>query len=556
MFNSLRGKITSVMVLITLTITVLLTVISYFKVKESVIVQMKSDGTTLITVLSKDIEKSKLNDLNEIQLQLKGVKEKSEENIEYISIADENLDIILDNTKVYDNNIQKVDGVSGATEQGDIKQTVSDGQVDGFIFEKEGKKVYNVSSPVTFKDGNKAIFNIGISLDSMYAYLKAALIDIVLISLGIQVIVIIIAMIISNLLTKPLTQITDLLEEVENNNLKVQMNIESNSEIGKLSKGLNNTVNNLRNTIGSIRNTAIVLGDSADILVESASETSLSSKDISMSTGEVSSVIEKQGQSISNIVDIFEDFSIKLDEMINEINIISDGNNNINKVTVDSINELHCLVNSIEDVREFFSSFIKNITMLSDRIQKIDEITVLINNIAEQTNLLSLNAAIEAARVGEVGNGFGVVADSIRTLSEQVKDSSKSINNIVKDISDNTKEIINISNVLDEKIDSQKNIVHRTVNSCDGIINEINNNNSKLTTEVYQSLRVLSEEKQVITNSVNNISNIALEITASTEEIMATMENQSEETEKLSLLGEKLNDVSKDLIKMVEMFEL
>lgn len=556
MFNSLRGKITSAMVLITLTITVSLTVISYFKVKESVIVQMKSDGTTLITVLSKDIEKSKLNDLNEIQLQLKGVKEKSEENIEYISIADENLDIILDNTKVYDNNIQKVDGVSGATEQGDIKQTVSDGQVDGFIFEKEGKKVYNVSSPVTFKDGNKAIFNIGISLDSMYAYLKAALIDIVLISLGIQVIVIIIAMIISNLLTKPLTQITDLLEEVENNNLKVQMNIESNSEIGKLSKGLNNTVNNLRNTIGSIRNTAIVLGDSADILVESASETSLSSKDISMSTGEVSSVIEKQGQSISNIVDIFEDFSIKLDEMINEINIISDGNNNINKVTVDSINELHCLVNSIEDVREFFSSFIKNITMLSDRIQKIDEITVLINNIAEQTNLLSLNAAIEAARVGEVGNGFGVVADSIRTLSEQVKDSSKSINNIVKDISDNTKEIINISNVLDEKIDSQKNIVHRTVNSCDGIINEINNNNSKLTTEVYQSLRVLSEEKQVITNSVNNISNIALEITASTEEIMATMENQSEETEKLSLLGEKLNDVSKDLIKMVEMFEL
>lgn len=556
MFNSLRGKITSVMVLITLTITVSLTVISYFKVKESVIVQMKSDGTTLITVLSKDIEKSKLNDLNEIQLQLKGVKEKSEENIEYISIADENLDIILDNTKVYDNNIQKVDGVSGATEQGDIKQTVSDGQVDGFIFEKEGKKVYNVSSPVTFKDGNKAIFNIGISLDSMYAYLKAALIDIVLISLGIQVIVIIIAMIISNLLTKPLTQITDLLEEVENNNLKVQMNIKSNSEIGKLSKGLNNTVNNLRNTIGSIRNTAIVLGDSADILVESASETSLSSKDISMSTGEVSSVIEKQGQSISNIVDIFEDFSIKLDEMINEINIISDGNNNINKVTVDSINELHCLVNSIEDVREFFSSFIKNITMLSDRIQKIDEITVLINNIAEQTNLLSLNAAIEAARVGEVGNGFGVVADSIRTLSEQVKDSSKSINNIVKDISDNTKEIINISNVLDEKIDSQKNIVHRTVNSCDGIINEINNNNSKLTTEVYQSLRVLSEEKQVITNSVNNISNIALEITASTEEIMATMENQSEETEKLSLLGEKLNDVSKDLIKMVEMFEL
>ena len=556
MFNSLRGKITSVMVLITLTITVLLTVISYFKVKESVIVQMKSDGTTLITVLSKDIEKSKLNDLNEIQLQLKGVKEKSEENIEYISIADENLDIILDYTKVYDNNIHKVDGVSGATEQGDIKQTVSDGQVDGFIFEKEGKKVYNVSSPVTFKDGNKAIFNIGISLDSMYAYLKAALIDIVLISLGIQVIVIIIAMIISNLLTKPLTQITDLLEEVENNNLKVQMNIESNSEIGKLSKGLNNTVNNLRNTIGSIRNTAIVLGDSADILVESASETSLSSKDISMSTGEVSSVIEKQGQSISNIVDIFEDFSIKLDEMINEINIISDGNNNINKVTVDSINELHCLVNSIEDVREFFSSFIKNITMLSDRIQKIDEITVLINNIAEQTNLLSLNAAIEAARVGEVGYGFGVVADSIRTLSEQVKDSSKSINNIVKDISDNTKEIINISNVLDEKIDSQKNIVHRTVNSCDGIIYEINNYNSKLTTEVYQSLRVLSEEKQVITNSVNNISNIALEITASTEEIMATMENQSEETEKLSLLGEKLNDVSKDLIKMVEMFEL
>jgi methyl-accepting chemotaxis protein len=108
------------------------------------------------------------------------------------------------------------------------------------------------------------------------------------------------------------------------------------------------------------------------------------------------------------------------------------------------------LVTSINSIGSAFKDVSNKISELGMSVNKINEITALINSIADQTNLLALNAAIEAARAGEAGKGFAVVADEIRKLAEQSKNSSGEIDNLITLILSETKEVISTTNEVME----------------------------------------------------------------------------------------------------------
>jgi len=134
------------------------------------------------------------------------------------------------------------------------------------------------------------------------------------------------------------------------------------------------------------------------------------------------------GQDIDYIVKMIENIDISA----NDITLKSkEGSNNINLI-LDFIDKLNFQLNEVTG----------KIHGLGVSINKINEITELINNISDQTNLLALNAAIEAARAGEAGRGFSVVAEEIRKLAEQSKTSSSNINLLLKNLSIESNEVV------------------------------------------------------------------------------------------------------------------
>ena len=201
----------------------------------------------------------------------------------------------------------------------------------------------------------------------------------------------------------------------------------------------------------------------------------------------------------------------------------------------------------------------EEISVLLEKVQKIDEIVHSIEGIADQTNLLSLNASIEAARAGEAGKGFAVVAEEVRKLSEETTLASSTITDSIEGISG---EFANLKAMIDESLEVFKDseqAVGQVVSSFDSINSHVEGFIQKQE-DFYKEVSVIRREKERLVDSIENIASIINQSLATTKEVSSLMYTQDSKCNVLnsmsdSLLGSvsKINDM-KDEIRM-EVFE-
>ena len=200
-------------------------------------------------------------------------------------------------------------------------------------------------------------------------------------------------------------------------------------------------------------------------------------------------------------------------------------------------------VQAMNDVREELIKLQEEMGVLSEHAQAINEIMNVISDIADQTNLLALNAAIEAARAGEAGRGFAVVADEVRNLAEKTMasttDVGNAINSIQKSTTDNTKLVI----AAVEKIEKVTEMVSKAGDSLHGIVNL-----ADTTADQVRAIATASEEQSAtseeITQSVESINNIAKENTINMREARQAVNEVVNQSHVLSQLIEQLQQKS------------
>lgn len=335
----------------------------------------------------------------------------------------------------------------------------------------------------------------------------------------------------------------------------INLDSDGTNEFALMNKELSNMVTDISDMINSIKNTSNIINESAQNLSSVSYEMAASSENVTNAITDVSQGATTESEDLMDMTNILNSFGSEIDDIVNSISDIKEGSTQIEYMAKDSNTNLQSLMDSINGLNTSFNEVLQKVTNFDENINKINEITTIINNIANQTNLLALNASIEAARAGEHGRGFSVVAEEIRKLAEQSKDSSENISKLISSTSKDKDVMMETTNKMKEELVKQISVVDVSIKSFKSILEAVANSIPKIDSVSNSSLDI-NEDKNLIVQKIEELSAISEEVSASAEEIVASSMEMNSSTEEVSSTAETLSKITKEMIETVDKFKL
>jgi methyl-accepting chemotaxis protein len=554
MLKSLTRKMLSSVILLVVVCTTSFTLLSYYEIQRSITSQMKSDGTTLIHYVKREIIKDNVSDLNALQQIFQEIKQESDGNIVYVSFSDANSNIIVSDSSELATTEGSTDAVSSATAQGDVTEVIESQETKGQILEVSGRKAYNVSTTFTIGDQEGAL-NLGISLQSMYDQIRSSLQETIIISVLIMLLATLFGMLMSRYITKPITMMSNRLKSFAKGDFTIGFEHNSKDEIGEMCFELEHMRQTLRSVVCEIKEDANHVSLSSQKLTAVIEDTSATANGIARAS-------EELALGSSDLASNAQDGLERLNGLAEEINSLFHRAENMkvsieqtreaNQTGTNCMQELQTAINDNTDV----TNRIKNqVELLTSKAIMISQITTVIKSISEQTKLLALNASIESARAGEHGKGFAVVAKEIGKLSEQTSHSIKDIELIVEEVNLAIKETQDYMLQGSQAIDRTTTVSRETKNAF-GLIDSsvaIILNEMKI---LIDGITKVNGDKNEVVGAIENISATTRESTSSTEEISSTLEQQLSNMEMIAESARGLQKIAVELEELMRQFKL
>src|SRR3984957_5124636 len=365
-------------------------------------------------------------------------------------------------------------------------------------------------------------------LKEQYAMESRLRFMVVIIALAGMVIRMGIAQLIARSVSRAIARMLGLIQEIANNNLSMEdMRVDSEDDIGKADAALNRMKNNLRGIILSIAGTASHLASASEEISSSATQQAQSAETQKNQTVQVATAMQEMSSTVISVSDSCNkaaDAARQAAETARQGGSIVDGT-----------------LTKMRGIGESGGAPAKKMEELGKSSDQIGRIIGVIDDIADQTNLLALNAAIEAARAGEQGRGFAVVADEVRKLAERTTTATKEIAHMIKTIQDETK-------VAVVAMESGTKQVEEGVTS---------------TAKAGDSLRAIIKMSEQVGTTITEIATAATEQSSTTEQVNINID-QIAKLVKESAIGaqqsatacQDLSSLALDLQTMVSKFKL
>ncbi|MEF3255444.1 MAG: methyl-accepting chemotaxis protein [Deferribacterales bacterium] len=265
-------------------------------------------------------------------------------------------------------------------------------------------------------------------------------------------------------------------------------------EFKNLAESFNCFLSKFRHMMTEIRDASIVI----------ATEAAKVRKNLETTTKEA----EKQSELAHAISLASNESNIALHEIAKNTSNISDAASKNIIFARESRDQMSDILNRVEDMSGRLNNFVTTTSVLSENSEKIMEVLGLITEISEQTNLLALNAAIEAARAGEHGRGFAVVADEVRKLAEKVKDAAQDISVNIRMMIKNIEETKEGTGLISEHMNTTKDVIGNAATRFNLLIKDFEKIGEQLIT-MASAIEEISATNSNINNNISEISHLS-----------------------------------------------
>jgi methyl-accepting chemotaxis protein len=377
----------------------------------------------------------------------------------------------------------------------------------------------------------------------------------VFISLAAIVIAALMGWMVYRTVAKPLIQLRELMNEGEKGNLTVRAAIQRKDEIGQVAESFNRMMEQITELVRQAGNSAKDVLNTAATLTDASGKTSEAAKEIAVATEEIAKGAMNLAVEAEKGSEMTSQISSQIQSVIESNEQMGQAAGEVEAASRRGSEYMDELIHKTGQTETMTRSMVEKVEKLNESTRSIVKILDVLGAISRQTNILSLNATIEAARAGAAGKGFMVVADEIRRLADQSRESIEVVGGIVENIQKEIEETVSVLSeaypIFREQIESV-----REANEIFNTVQENMNSFVERLEAATESVLRLKEAQATLSQAMENVSAVAEEASATTEEVASLSSEQLKVSDGLVELSERLEAVSKELRESLSRFTI
>ncbi|NIY83511.1 methyl-accepting chemotaxis protein [Vibrio hepatarius] len=324
---------------------------------------------------------------------------------------------------------------------------------------------------------------------------------------------------ISNNIVTPLNKLIENTHLIAEGDLRVRMNLTRKDELGQMAKEIDSMLSKLQSTLKTAH-------DSAGISSSMASN-------IAQASEEAATSVNSQHSQLELLSTAMTEMSATISDVANNAESTAGSTNKVMEHTEHTDRTMQLTSKAISEVSQDIAMANELVKELQDGVNEISNVVSVIRDISEQTNLLALNAAIEAARAGEQGRGFAVVADEVRNLASRTQNSTKEVQQTIDTLLEHAGRTFTAMQNSNSSVDSSVEASQRTRSQVDEIVVEMQNAN-----DMVAQIAAASEQQSAVASEMNqNVTSIHL----SANEVLQASQSLAKESQEMANTAEHLS---------------